>query len=228
TVSAIAGSGSVTTLTVGGHPEFIYVNPGSGDTYAYGTDYGTTGPPYVERISVINSAEKVVKNLTVHSITSALANLFGYDPATKNSYFVGLNDTTGKSYLIVISSANAVSATISLGKGAFTFANYDPANGDMYVTSLSNSIVVVSGTTVAKTLKVTQNVTLMIYDPTLKDMVGAGDVNQTTVSTLFFVSSTNAVSSITAGKYAIAAFYDPKDAYVYVVNIGSKNVELVG
>lgn len=224
TISAITGSGAVTTIKVGGYPNFVYVNPANNDTYAYGTD----GPPYLARISVISSSNQVVKNLTLHSVNSLFPNPFGYDPSTKNSYFDGFNGTTNKSSLVVISSTNTVSATISLGVGEFSYAVYDPANRDMYLTSIVKSIVVVSGTTITKTLKLSQSVSLLVYDPTLKDMVGAGEANATTASILYLITSANAVSSLKVGKLAIAAFYDPKDTYVYVVNIGSKNVELVG
>ena len=224
-VSAISGSGTVTSIKTGGYPTYVYVNPSNNYTYAYGPSGGTHS---VLRISMINTANKVVKNLTVRSVQDSFINRFGYDPATKNSYFLGYNDTTNKSALLVISSKNSVSATVALGSGELGFVSYDPANGDMYVTSAAKTITVVSGTTVVKTLTVSQTVPLLIYDPTLKDMVGTSFVNLTTVSTFYAITSSNTVSTLTVGKGAVAPFYDPKDTYVYVVNIGSKDVELVG
>jgi YVTN family beta-propeller protein len=225
TVSAISGTGTVSSVTVGGYPEYTFVNPANNDTYVAELTGGTSSHL---RIGVISSANKVTANITFSTVQAGFFNGFSYDPATKNTYLVGYNYTTNKSYAFVVSSSNVVSSTVSLGKGEFTIASYDPGNSDVYVTSVERTIAVISGTTVIKSLKVSQYVAYLLYDPTLKDMVGAGDVNATTVSTLNLITTTNSLSTLKVGKLAVAAFYDPKDTYVYVVNIGSKTVELVG
>ena len=78
------------------------------------------------------------------------------------------------------------------------------------------------------TLNTKQPVIYLVYDPTLKDMVGAGDVNLTTKSTIFFVSSTNKVKSLTGGDEGVAFLYNPKDTYVWVLYLGSQDLQLVG
>ena len=226
TVSIVSGTGTVSSVKVGGFPEFVEVNPANNDTYVLPTT--TTGKGL--NITALSSANKIVKTIVVSTVNSVLANAIStnYDPSTKELYFVGYNSTSNRTSAVVLTSTNTVAATIAIGKVVGGLVYYDPANGDLDAPTLSKTIVVLSGTSIAKTLTVKQPVPVLVYDPTLKEMVGAGDVNMSTVSILYLISSANAVSSLKVGKYAIAPFYDPKDTYVYVVNIGSRTAELVG
>ena len=228
TVSIVTGTGTVTSLTVGGSPLYDYVNPANNDTYVWGSYASGTHDQL--RISVIAPNNTIAKTLLDASVNSGnpITPTGGYDPATKNVYLVADNYTKNKSYALVISSSNSLTSTITLGATGYLYAFYDPANGDMYFPSALKSIAVVSGTTLGTPIKTSQSVLFLVYDPTLKDLVGAGYVNLKTVSKVDFISSTNSLTSLKVGKGAIAAFYNPKDTYVYVANLGSDDVDLVG
>lgn len=228
TVSIVSGTGTVTSLSVGGTPAYEIVDPATNDTLVWGTY--TSGTHEELRISVISSSNTVAATLLDKSVNGAypLVGSAGYDPATKDFYLVAFNYTSNKSFALVISSSNAISSTIALGPTGYLYAFYDPANGDVYVTTDAKQIAVISGTTLGTPIKTKQSAYFLVYDPTLKDMVGAGYVNLKTVSVLNLISSSNSLSTLKVGKGAVAPFYDPKDTYVYVANLGSDDVDLVG
>lgn len=228
TLSIVSGTGTVTSLSIGGSPTYDFVDPANNDTYAWGP-YATKSHDEL-RISVIAPNNTIAKTLLVSTLNTGypMISTGGYDPATKDLYLLGANYTTNKSYALVISSSNAISKTITLGAIGYIYAFYDPANGDMYLASELKTIGVISGTTLKSPIKTSQSVPFLVYDPTLKDMVGAGYVNLKTVSVLNLVSSNGSLSTLKVGKGAIAPFYDPKDTYVYVANLGSDDLELVG
>jgi YVTN family beta-propeller protein len=234
---AVTPTGSVKTIPVSFVPTGVYYNPASADLLVFGINI--TNPHEPAMIAVVNSADKVVKTDTDATLNFVITPVVlistgvgtGYNPSNKDCYFAGYNFTKNTSYVVVVSSSNAILATTLLGKGlSVGFGFYDPANKDMYFGSLGQGtgVFVVKGTKVAATIKTSQPILFFTYDPTLKDMFGAG-YPKSGNSTLYALNSLNKVAtSFTVGKEAVAFLYDPKDTYVYVANIGSNNVELVG
>ena len=227
TVSVIAPSGKVTTLTVAGSPSFAFYDPAAKDVWVPLAATSITGHPTIDLISSTNTVSgPIVLPAPVNTLLGYTAT---YDPYNGRDYVLGWNYTTNQSYAIALLPGVAIGGLVVLGKGTAFFASYiDPANKDLYVVKLPKDFVVLNNTTkVVKTLTTTQLVLNLVYDPTLKDMVGAGDVNLTTVSLLYSITSANAISSLKVGKLAVAFLYDPKDTYVYVANIGSDSLDLI-
>lgn len=225
-LSAVSSTGSIKKIALAGEPTAVAYDPGT-KSLLVELEASTflKGP----RVEFLSSTDAVVKTITVSAVNEFTSGLPGYDPHTGSVYLIGYNVTLNRTDAVVISSAPALSATTFLAVGpGYALATYDPANGNMYVTGDSKSVVVLNLTSVVKRVTTSQPVIDMIYDPALKDMVGAGDVNRTTVSVLYFVSSTNGLTSITVGKLSLAVFYDPKDTYVFVVSLGSDAAEFVG
>lgn len=226
TLSAIAKNGTVKSIALKGEPEFVAPDPATGDLLV--TLLPTTASGNVS-VEVLSSADKVLATIKLPNVSSLESELIAYDPFNHDVYLVGFSDSKDVSAAVIISESNTLAATLFLKKGVFAaLPFYDPANGDVYFTSATKNITVINETKVVTTLTVAQPVPLLVYDPTLKDMVGAGDVNLTTTSTLYFVSSTDALTHISVGKEGIAFLYNPTDTYVWVLDLGSANLKLVG
>ena len=226
TLSAISTSGTVTSIPLTGTPGFPTADPATGDLLV---PLVPTSLKANASIEVLSSTNTVVTTIKVPGVSDIESPLSAYDPFNHDVYMVGFSYSKNASVAVIVSSSNAVAASLVLKKGiSDLFPFYDPANGDVYLTAGTKNVTVLNLTKVVKTLKVAQPVDFMVYDPTLKDMVGAGDVNLTTKSTLYFISSSNGLKSIAVGKDGIAFLYDPKDTYVWVLNLGSADLQLVG
>jgi len=226
-LSAITATGTVKTIALPGEPFIPTPDPATGDLLVPMLATTLKGGGSIE---VLSATDAVVTTIKLPGVYSILAALSAYDPYNHDVYFVGHNITKNDSAVVIITSSNKLAATLFLNKNNLDFLPfYDPANGDVYLGGTSKNITVINQTKVVKTLTVKQPVPYLVYDPSLKDMVGAGDVNVTTNSTLFLISSTNTVSApLTVGKLGIAFLYNPKDKYVWVVNEGSSDLQLVG
>jgi len=105
-----------------------------------------------------------------------------------------------------------------------------PANQEIYFGSPTvDDVRVVSGTSIIKTVKTSQPVPYLVYDPSTTSMFGAGLVEKAPypTSTLYSISSANVASSVKVGKESIAFLYDPTNSLVYVVNLASDTLSLV-
>ena len=225
-LSVISTSGTVTTISLSGEPSFPFADPATGDLLV---PVIPTSIKENASIEVLSSANKVVTTIKVPGVNDIENPLPAYDPFNHDVYLLGFNYTENSSVAVIVSSSNTIAGTLTLKKGAsYVLAFYDTANGDVYLTGDTKSVTVLNETKVLKTLSLGQPVAIFVYDPTLKDMVGAGDVNLTTKSTIFFVSSTNKVKSLTGGDEGVAFLYNPKDTYVWVLYLGSQDLQLVG
>ena len=226
TLSAITTAGTVKTISLSGEPLFLYPDPATGDLLVPIGPTTLTGNVSIE---VLGSSDTLVATIKVPGVFAIYSGLSAYDPYNHDVYLVGFSYSKNVSVAVIVSSGNSLAATLFLNKGVSALLSfYDPANGDVYLTGATKNITVLNQTKVVKTVNLAQPVVLLVYDPTLKDMVGAGDVNRTTTSILYFVSTTNTLTSIKVGKEGVAFLYNPKDTFVWVVNLGSNTLQLVG
>ena len=226
TLSAILTSGTVRTIALTHEPDVLFYDPVSHLVLVTLVPSSFTAAGLYVAIS---SADKVVKTVKVHTSTVVGSLFASYDPYNHDVYLTGSNISTNRSYAVIVAPNATVVATPYLGNGILAVGCfYDPANGDVYYSGVAKNVVVLNQTSVVSNITTTQPILLFTYDPTLKDMIGAGDTNITTTSKLYIVTSTNTVSSITVGKEAIAFFYNPTDHYVWVANVGSDTIDLVG
>lgn len=235
-VLAVSSSGSVKTIPVTFSPVLVSYSPASKDVLVSGVDLKKKGEP--AELGVISSADKVTKTIldaTVNELVLPVEYLStqigaGYDPINHDLYFPAYNITSNKSYVVVLSSSNAILATVLLGKGApISSGYYFPEAQEMFFGSLSstNGVYVLNGTKLVTQIKTGQPVYYFTYDPSFALMFAAGTPN-TGASVLYAFDSTNSVvGSLTVGKEAVAFLYAPQDTSVFVVNIGSNDVERV-
>lgn len=226
TLSAITTSGTVKTITLPREPNALFADPANHDLLVTLSPSSYRSPG---SFVAINSADSIVKTVTVKAVSTIGSVFSAYDPYNHDVYFAAFNFSTNRSYAVIVAPNNSLAGTPALTKGVEAIVCfYDPANGDVFFDGAARDVVVVNQTSVVKTLNTTQPIILFTYDPVLKDMIGAGDTNLTTTSNLYIVTSANSVSSFKVGKDAIAFLYDPTDTYVYVANVGSDTVDLVG
>lgn len=225
-VQAISPSGTVKSIAVPGSPEtVIYWSVGSVVLFLVAPN--ATRPGGVDFITSSNAVGPVSP---FPIIAGSWVGFPGtYDPYNHQVYFVSYNFTTNTSYAVWVSPPGIFAGLVSLGTGLFFELAVDPANSDLDVGSYTAHVVDVlnKSSMVVKTLKPAQSIIYFVYDPTAKEMFGAGFVNATTKSILYAISSGNSLSSVTVGDEAIAFAYDPVDTYVYVANIGSDSLDIV-
>lgn len=228
TVSAISPSGTVKTIAVPGFPLSTFYDPPSGVIWVtLPPPSGATAP----KLEVITASDTTSGPFPISAPIGALSIIQpAYDSINHEAYYVGYNYTTNSSYAIGVIAGPTVNAVVKLGSSAGYLEGFvDPANSDIYFESVTKSIAVLSNSSkLVKTISTKQGVVYLVYDPALKDMIGAGDVNLTTTSLLYVIGSSNKISTLTVGKEGIAFVYDPVDSLVYVANLGSDSLDLVG
>jgi len=226
TLTAISSSGTVTSIPLSGEPAFPTADPATGDLLV------PLIPPTLKdnaSIEVISSTNTVVTTIKVPGVSDIEGPVPAYDPFNHDVYFVGVSYSKNVTVAVIVSSSNTLAATLDLKKDVSDIlAFYDPANGDVYLTGGTKNTTVLNETKILKTLTLSQPVAILVYDPLLKDMVGAGDVSLKTPSTIYFISSSNSLTTLAGGKEGIAFLYNPKDTFVWVLNLGSMNLQLVG
>ena len=180
-----SSTNAVTTVTLtGNYPSSLLYNPVNKDVDALDAGDFTKGVTKTGNVSVLSSSNKIVATVKVAKLPISAT----LDP-TSNKVFVvssgSPNATTGKfpnGVVTVISSTNAVVATVTVGKEALV-SSYDPATQDIYMPcGQSNATYVINGTTnvlVGSPIPSKQYPLVGVYDPGTKDMLVAGDSNTT-------------------------------------------------
>jgi len=227
-VSVISGTTVVATVGVGSIPADVAYDRGNGYVYVANTNCSST---YCGGGSV-----------SVISVTTVVATVgVGTDPVG-----VGYDDGNGDVY-VTNSLSNSVSviatildvgtlgkgvappglslSTATFGVGSEPFAvGYDSGNGDMYVTnSGSNTVSVISGTTVVATVSVGSGPDGVAYDGG-NGYVYVANSGSDTVS---LISGTTVVATVGVGSAPEGVAYDDGNGYVYVVNSGPGTVSVI-
>jgi hypothetical protein len=226
---------STVHLPKGKTPAWLTYDPTDKDVFV--SDLGETGTGVTKtaNVSVLGSANTIVKTLTVAG--GALPS--AYDPADHDVFVVSLANFpngTKNGTVTVLTSTLTVAKTIAVGKYC-EFPEYDPANHDLYLPcTRSNQTFVINSTTFKVTAKLatTGNPVVAFYDPGISEMMvvnGPTFYNRaSTVKTLVFVvpSSNTGMTKLTLG-YGGAGdgVYDPSDSGVWVTNEGSGTVSVI-
>jgi YVTN family beta-propeller protein len=222
-------------LTKGMTPDFMAYDPTDKDLFVNDLGVTSKGLTKTGNVSVLSSAGKVVKTISVAAAPIWTA----YDPTDQDMYVLSLlsisnpkvNDT-----LTILTSSLTVAKTLTLG--AFCgYAAYDPVNHDMYVPcARSNTTFVISSAThtIVKKLSTGGTPVVAFFDPGVSDMLVAGDpvyynASSTTHNTVYVVPSSNTgITTLTLGTGAAAdGVYDPNDLGVWVSNEGSGTVSVI-
>ncbi|MGP8067537.1 MAG: YncE family protein [Thermoplasmata archaeon] len=233
-----SSTNAVTTVTLtGNYPSSLLYNPANKDVYALDAGYFTKGVTKTGNVSVLSSSNKIVATVKVAKLPISAT----LDP-TSNKVFVvssgSPNATTGKfpnGVVTVISSTNAVVATVTVGKEALV-SSYDPATQDIYMPcGQSNATYVINGTTnvlVGSPIPSKQYPLVGVYDPGTKDMLVAGDSNTTgtpQTTNVTVISTTNTrVTTLILGKGPVDGFaYDPSNLDAYCSNEAAATVSVI-
>ena len=234
---------SVRTVHLGNvlEPNFMVYNSADKDVDV--VDFGTSsrrGPNITGDVSVLAPTNKVVATIKVGMSPNPFIN--PVDPVNHDLYVVNTNQTGnkgtyGNTTVSIISTSNKVVATVKVGKGAFV-AQYDPANGDVYVESpLTNRTYVIGGTT----NKLVGSPTISkgypyfpLFDPGTGDMLVAGEStfadSSSTAKTVVavFSSANQLLVNLTLGEGPISsATYDPEDSGMFATNYGAGTVSVI-
>jgi len=226
TVTAISPSGALTNISVPAPPISLVYDP-AGKVIVMTLGAVLPSPPsldWIDAANLVGAATPVPTNVSTFVVGSGL-----YDPYNGRVYVLGYNVTANQTYAISVAPPAVIAGLTLLGSGSSFFLGFlDPANHDLFYGRLTadNITVLDNSSKVVKTIPTSQPAPLMIYDASTKQMFAAGEVNLTTVSTLYAITSTFAVSKLKVGKFAIPFVYDPTDTYVYVANLGSDTLDI--
>jgi YVTN family beta-propeller protein len=225
------------TMTAGKDPTEGLYNTANKDLYVLDEGTVTHGSIGTGNVTVLSASNKIVATIK----TGVEPDFLQLDPANHDVYVTDLgkpNSTTGlypDANLTVISTANKVATTLSVGRFAGIMA-YSPKTNDLYVPCAeSNKTYLVNATTnvlLTKTLATPQWPTVAVYSVVAGEVIVAGNSNFTgtpTKTDLTVISTGNAVAGTVVlgvgpvGDYA----YDPTVKASYVSNEGAGTVSVL-
>ena len=217
-VSVISGTKVATTVDVEASPYGVAYDSGNG--YVYVSNGGSNS------VSVI-SGTTVVATIGVGTSPTGL----GYDSENGGVYVANNLDSTVDAISTILDVGTlggtlvaphpSVMATVPVGVSPDAVGY---GNGDVYVANQgSNSVSVISGTTVVATVNVGTHPRGVGYDG------GNGDVYVANYGSdsVSVISGTTVVATVGVGTYPWAVGYDSGNGDVYVANFGSSNLSVI-
>lgn len=236
-VNSTTNKVTTVTLTTGLEPTAGIYNAADKDLYILDASSGAHGSVSTGNITVLSPSNKVVTTLK----TGLSSSFLQLDPANHALYVTNFgkqNTVTGvypNSTLTVISTANKVATTLTVGRFAGIFA-YSPKTNDLYIPCAeSNTTYLVNATTnvvLTKTVATPQWPTVAVYSAVAGEVIVAGNSNFTGTPTkgdITVVSTGNTVAGTLVlgvgpfGGYA----YDPVAKASYVSNEGAGTVSVL-
>jgi YVTN family beta-propeller protein len=213
-VKGAAFTNAVTaTIDVGKDPQYMAVDPNTGDVYV--ANLGDL-PNGNGTVSVIDESTNTV------TATIDIADPYGVavDPATGSVYVANPGSNTVS---VIEESTNTVTATIDVGEEPEHVA-VDPTTDDVYVTTRGpDTVSVIDGSTntVTATIDVGTYPFGLAVDPTTDDVYATNYVTTYEGGTVTVIDgSTNTVTAtIDVGAYAFGVVADPTTGEVYVTSL---------
>jgi YVTN family beta-propeller protein len=197
---------SIKTVNVGHAPETEIYDPATKEVYI-----GNTGS---NSVSAINSTTYAVKTIPVGKSPVTLT----YSASTKDIYVE--NDASNN--ISVIGTSNKVVHTVALPGLEPGYQAYDPANGDVYVLTITmtgSEITDIHHSNYAlTTISLPLEGIVVAYDNATASMVVSSDIS----NELTAINATDKTTTIklTAGTFPAFMVYDPNNKDLYVDDIG--------
>lgn len=225
------------TTTVGYYavnfqPESAPVSSRSNSSTSSSTSSSTTTTSSSSTTS--SSATVTGVNYVITNVTVGIdPNQAIFDSVNQNLYVVNSNVFGGATVSVISVHGSIAIGNISIGKDGFSSSDdiaYNSVNGDVYVGTNENSVVVISGTEMVANVSLGHTPYALLFDPSDGDVYTANyDQNSGSCSgyTVSVISGTKLVANVTVGSGPDSLAFDPSNNFVYVTNACSTFVSLV-
>ena len=210
---ATAASAASPTVSVGGTPAGVAVNPSTNTVYVTNFNDNT--------VSVIDGSNNTVTaTVTVGSTPWGVA----VNPSTNTVYVTNSNDNTVS---VIDGSNNTVTATVSVGSAPYGVA-VNPSTNTVYVTNLyDNTVSVIDGSnnTVTATVSVGGTPPGVAVNPSTNTVY----VTNSTDNTVSVIDGSNntVTATVSVGSTPWGVAVNPSTNTVYVTNGGSNSVSVI-
>ena len=198
-------------------------------TYNSSISYDASGWVYVaatpnEMVVVDDSTNGLTNSFSTAAYGQPFASTL--DSSGDTFFSVSGSSSTAHSYVIELSGGSQVGSAIDIGAGTAQAIGYNPNNGDLYVYRLSSSTITYLHLSTPGSMGNITGVSGVspdgfAYDPTNNEMYAA---EGTTGSTVYVISGSNALSSITVGTSPYALAWVKSAGEMAVTNQGSGSV----
>lgn len=194
--------------------------------------YDSSGWVYIaaftdELVVIDDSSNGVTSSFSTSSYGQPYAST--QDSSGDTLFSVTGSSSTAHSYVIEMSGGSQVGSAIDIGAGTAGAIGFNPNNGDLYVYRLSSSTITYLHLSTPGSMGNITGVSGVspdgfAYDPTNNEMYAA---EGTGGSTVYVISGSNALSSVTVGTSPYALAWDKSAGEMAVTNQGSGSVSFL-